>query len=95
MNSGDTFSLFRGKDYSKITCFFFFSTEAMAAQLDRALFPSREIHGVSSTCGDFTTQGENGRKMHLSQICCKWTIPAKLTHVTLLPLMSPDNITHC
>lgn len=34
-------------------------------------------------------------KCNLSQICCKWTIPAKPTHVTLLPLMSPDNITHC
>lgn len=33
-------------------------------------------------------------KCNLSHICCKWMIPAKLTHVTLLPLMSPDNITH-
>lgn len=61
----------------------------------RALFPSRETHGVSSTCGDFITQGEKGRKMRLSQICCKWTIPAKMTHVTLPPLMSPDSISHC
>lgn len=71
------------------------STQATAAQLDRALFPSRETHGVSSTCGDFMTQGEKGGKMRLSQICCKWTIPAKMTHVTLPPLMSPDSISHC
>lgn len=33
-------------------------------------------------------------KRNLSQSCCKWTIPAKLTYVNLLPLMSPDNMTH-
>lgn len=34
-------------------------------------------------------------RRNLSHICCKWTVPAKLTHETSLPLMSPDNITHC
>lgn len=95
IRSWDMSLLLVGRDHAKIAGSFPSSAEAMAARFHRALLPSRGPQGVSPNVDTSSLTVKMVEKCNLSQICSKWMILAKLTHVTLLPLMSPDSITHC
>lgn len=88
------FPLFIGKDYSKIMP----SPPPGMKQLQLYRIEHYYHQGrpqSPQTVDTSLLKVKMVEKRNLSQICCKWTIPAKLTHVTLLPLMSPDDITLC
>lgn len=94
-HSGNTFPLLIGR-MTQRSLVFPSSTEVTAALIRQSTITIKWGPVVSvQTMDTSSLKMKIAEKCNLSQICCKWMIPDKLTYLTLLPLMSPDNITHC